>query len=172
MAHRLSYRSTFFLALLTALSTVGCGDSGTTPDPSPLPGGRWVGAQPFGNTPEPKPNCSLGLSPQLGMDARGGAVAAWLSDCSIWVARYEPAQGWLRPEIVGVLPAGAPANWIWEPALAVNDAGTVLVVWTSQVTAGEGTGRSGREPGSVRRDGPPRSGSATGSQARAPRSTT
>jgi hypothetical protein len=72
------------------------------------------------------------------MDARGGAMAAWLSDCSVWVARYERAQGWLRPEVVGTLPAGAPANWIWEPALAMNPSGIALVVWTTQVTAGEG----------------------------------
>jgi hypothetical protein len=126
------------LAVVTIVGSVGCGDSSTSPDPSATPAGRWVGAQPIGNSPEPKPNCSLGLSPELAMDARGGAMAAWLSDCSIWVARYEPAQGWLRPEIIGSLPAGAPANWIWEPALAVNDAGAALVVWTTQVTAGEG----------------------------------
>ena len=65
-------------------------------------------------------------------------MAAWLSDCSISVARYEPGQGWLRPEVVGSLPSDAPANWIYEPALAVNGAGTAVVVWTTQVTAGEG----------------------------------
>ena len=138
MARALPKNAVGLLALVVTLGSVGCGDSSPSPDPSATPAGRWVGAQPIGNPPEPKPNCSLGLSPALAMDARGGTTAAWLSDCSIWVARYEPVQGWLRPEIVGSLPVGAPANWIWEPALAVNEAGATLVVWTTQVTAGAG----------------------------------
>jgi len=125
-------------ALVATLGLVGCGSPSTSPD-SPVPDkGRWLGAEAIGNTPEPKPDCNPPLSPQLAMNGHGSAVAAWLSDCSVWTARYEPGQGWRQPEIVGSLPPGAPANWMWEPMLAVNDAGTALVVWTTQVTAGEG----------------------------------
>jgi len=133
------FRECTLLPLVVAsICLAGCGDSSVTPDPGPTPEGRWVGAAPIGDSPEAKPGCIQGTAPRLGMDARGAAMAAWLSDCSIWVARYEPGQGWLRPEAVGSLPEGAPANWIWEPALAVNGAGTALVVWTTQVSAGEG----------------------------------
>jgi hypothetical protein len=66
------------------------------------------------------------------MDAGGGAMAAWLSECAIWTARYVPGQGWMQPEAIAGLPVGAAPNWLWEPLLAVNDTGTALVVWATE----------------------------------------
>jgi hypothetical protein len=115
---------------LLFLVTVNCGGP-PSPASSPSPG-RWAGAQRIGGTPEPVPNCNPVESPQVGMDGRGGAMAAWLSECAIWTARYVPGQGWLQPEAIAGLPVGAAANWLWEPLLAVNDSGTALVVWATE----------------------------------------
>ena len=72
------------------------------------------------------------------MDASGRAVATWLSDCSIWVAGASRGQPWGPPSPLGGLPPGAPANWLWEPGLAVNRGGVALVVWATQESAAEG----------------------------------
>ena len=72
------------------------------------------------------------------MDASGRAVATWLSDCSIWVAGASRGQTWGPPSPLGGLPPGAPANWLWEPGLAVNRGGVALVVWATQESAAEG----------------------------------
>lgn len=49
-----------------------------------------------------------------------------------------PERGWLRPEAVGRLLGGAPANWLWEPSLSVSRAGSAPVAWTAPATVGEG----------------------------------
>jgi len=38
-------------------------------------------------------------------------MAAWLSECAIWAARYIPGQGWAQPDAIGGLPAGAPTGY-------------------------------------------------------------
>jgi hypothetical protein len=124
------------LLWLLVLLCPSCG-SPTSPEATASPG-RWTGAQRIGGTPEAIPNCNNTQLPEVGMDGRGGALAAWLSECAIWTARYTPGQGWAPPEAVGGLPAGAPANWLWEPVLAVNDSGNALVVWATQVDVSEG----------------------------------
>jgi hypothetical protein len=122
--------------LLILLVAPGCGGP-TSPESTPPPG-RWTGAERIGGTPEAVPNCNITQSPRVGMDAGGGAMAAWLSECAIWTARYLPGQGWTQPQAIGGLPPGAAGNWLWEPTLAVSDSGSALVVWATQQNVTEG----------------------------------
>jgi len=123
-------------SLLMLLLTTGCGEP-TSPEPTPPPG-RWTGAERIGGTPEAVPSCNITQSPRVGMDAGGGAMAAWLSECAIWTARYLPGQGWTQPQAIAGLLPGAAANWLWEPTLAVSDDGSALVVWATQQNVTEG----------------------------------
>jgi hypothetical protein len=84
------------------------------------------------------PNCNGANAPTAGMDASGRTLAAWLSGCVIAVASSAQGQPWGAPSPLGALPAGAPANWLWEPALAVNGGGGALVAWAAQETVAEG----------------------------------
>ena len=72
------------------------------------------------------------------MDASGRTIATWLSDCLISVAGASRGQPWGPPSPLGGLPPGAPANWLWDPALAVNRGGVALVAWATQESAAEG----------------------------------
>ena len=100
--------------------------------------GRWAGAQRIDGSAPTNPNCNGAIAPVAGMDASGRAVATWLSDCSIWVAGASRGQAWGPPSPLGGLPPGSPANWLWEPGLAVNRGGVALVVWATQESAAEG----------------------------------
>jgi hypothetical protein len=72
------------------------------------------------------------------MDASGRALATWLADCLIVAASTSHGQPWGAPSALAGLPDGAPANWLWEPGLAVNRAGVSLVAWATQESAEEG----------------------------------
>ena len=127
------------VAALLCLAAAACGDSGPTTPPASTPApGRWVGAQRIDGSAPTNPNCNGAIAPVAGMDASGRAVATWLSDCFIWVAGASRGQPWGPPSPLGGLPPGAPANWLWDPALAVNRGGVALVVWATQESAAEG----------------------------------
>ena len=65
-------------------------------------------------------------------------VDTWLSDCLISVAGASRGAPWGPPSPLGGLPPGAPANWLWDPALAVSRGGVALVAWATQESAAEG----------------------------------
>lgn len=116
------------LILGATLWTVSCGS--TTPTARAV--GTWLGAQAIDGAPSGSPNCSPPTAPQVGVSAQGAGVATWLSDCQIWAARYTPSGGWQQPQAIGALPPGAPANWLWEPNLAVDSSGSAVFVWETQ----------------------------------------
>jgi hypothetical protein len=80
-------------------------------------------------------NCPGAVAPPQSIalgSAGGGALAVWLSNCSIWAARYSPTTGWTTPEVIGQSPVDSAPNWIWAPVLAVNDVGGAIAVWATQ----------------------------------------
>ena len=125
--------------VLLGVAVAACGDSTSTApaEPSPAPG-RWLGAQTIDGAPPTLANCNGAIAPITGMDASDRAVATWLSDCAIAVAGTSQGQPWSPPSPLGGLPPGAPANWLWDPALAVNHGGIALVAWATQESAAEG----------------------------------
>ena len=134
-----SSRGRTSVAALLCLAATACGDSGPTtpPTPTPVPG-RWLGAQVIDGGAPTLANCNGAMAPVGGMDGSGRTTASWLSDCLIEVAATSLGQPWGPPSPLGGLPPGSPANWLWEPGLAVNRGGVALVVWATQESAAEG----------------------------------
>ncbi len=77
------------------------------------------------------------LTPQVGVDANGNAVAVWSqldSTRNIWSNRYAPSRGWGTAERID---ASDTAN-AREPRLAMDPSGNAVSVWRQSGGAGDG----------------------------------
>ncbi len=67
--------------------------------------------------------------PQVVVDGNGNAIAVWRQDVgtisNLWTNRYVPATGWGTPALLETMDDGDALN----PRLAINRAGTAVVVW-------------------------------------------
>lgn len=72
-------------------------------------------------------------APSIAIDHQGRAIAAWVQPDpgttgdvgSLWANRYDPASGWGIAELIDTR-----SSYVTNPKVAMNGAGTALVVWT------------------------------------------
>ena len=92
----------------------------------------WVWSAPVGLS---RPGAQVNLSPQVAVDAAGGAMAAWTEidpdrTEHILVSRRPPGGDWLPPEEVAqTLPSTLSDEFTSELDLAVGPAGHALLTW-------------------------------------------
>ena len=83
--------------------------------------------------------------PQIVIDRAGNAIAVWQQNTGpvpfdhgeIWSNRYRRGVGWetaVRLDTDTAIPPDA-TNYVWAPAIAINDAGTAIVMWMTGFTA-------------------------------------
>lgn len=88
----------------------------------------------------PSPFFSINAMPAVGVFSGGRALAAWSECCGgsgayeIGSNRFDPASGWLTPEVVWGI--GSPS--VAPPALSVTATGSALAVWAEQRSASWG----------------------------------
>lgn len=72
----------------------------------------------------------LGQQPVMGVDSQGNAIAAWLQESGLWVARYSATTGvWTPTELVSDL-----AQSISKVRLVVNANGRTMLAWVQPST--------------------------------------
>jgi hypothetical protein len=81
-------------------------------------GAGWAGPVLIG------PNASKDATPSVAMNAGGDAVAAWVNDGHVLVARYGESSGWGSPEQIDESPEVATT-----PEIRMDDAGNAVAIW-------------------------------------------
>jgi hypothetical protein len=81
-------------------------------------GAGWTGPVLIG------PDASQDTTPSVAMNAGGDAVAAWVNDGHVLVARYGESSGWGSPEQIDESPEVATT-----PEIRMDDAGNAVAIW-------------------------------------------
>lgn len=83
-------------------------------------------------------NTQAAFMPDIALNANGVAVVVWWQFDSakgdlgdIYAAIYTPGTGWAAPQAVD-----SADGWAFDPHVAINDAGTAVVVWTQDFADG------------------------------------